>query len=133
MAKKKQEDPPKGAPAWMNTFSDLMNLSIQHGPCLMLSDILCLYNKGSIFCPVSNRSHHIAGSYIQTKYVIHMLLSSALPLSVSVFLPMSRYYLLPPGSVCGIPPHSAGWQKSGPHVHRNTLLMPSDELSGFLL
>lgn len=24
--KKKQEDPPKGAPAWMNTFSDLMNL-----------------------------------------------------------------------------------------------------------
>ena len=25
-AKKKQEDPPKGAPAWMNTFSDLMNL-----------------------------------------------------------------------------------------------------------
>ena len=26
MAKKKQEDPPKGAPAWMNTFSDLMNL-----------------------------------------------------------------------------------------------------------
>ena len=22
MAKKKQEDPPKGAPAWMNTFSD---------------------------------------------------------------------------------------------------------------
>lgn len=26
MAKKKQEDPPKGAPAWMATFSDLMNL-----------------------------------------------------------------------------------------------------------
>ena len=26
MAKKKQEDPPKGAPAWMSTFSDLMNL-----------------------------------------------------------------------------------------------------------
>lgn len=26
MAKKKQEDPPKGAQAWMNTFSDLMNL-----------------------------------------------------------------------------------------------------------
>lgn len=26
MAKKKQEDAPKGSPAWMNTFSDLMNL-----------------------------------------------------------------------------------------------------------
>ncbi len=26
MARKKQEDPPKGSPAWMATFSDLMNL-----------------------------------------------------------------------------------------------------------
>ena len=26
MARKKKEDPPKGSPAWMNTFSDLMNL-----------------------------------------------------------------------------------------------------------
>ena len=26
MAKKRQDDPPKGSPAWMNTFSDLMNL-----------------------------------------------------------------------------------------------------------
>ena len=26
MAKKKQEDPPAGSPAWMATFSDLMNL-----------------------------------------------------------------------------------------------------------
>ena len=26
MARKKQEDPPKGSPAWMSTFSDLMNL-----------------------------------------------------------------------------------------------------------
>lgn len=26
MAKKRQEDPPKGSPAWMATFSDLMNL-----------------------------------------------------------------------------------------------------------
>ncbi len=26
MAKKRAEDPPKGSPAWMNTFSDLMNL-----------------------------------------------------------------------------------------------------------
>lgn len=26
MAKKKQEEPPKGSPAWMSTFSDLMNL-----------------------------------------------------------------------------------------------------------
>ncbi len=26
MAKKKQDDPPKGSPAWMSTFSDLMNL-----------------------------------------------------------------------------------------------------------
>lgn len=26
MAKKRQEDPPKGSPAWMTTFSDLMNL-----------------------------------------------------------------------------------------------------------
>lgn len=26
MAKKRQEDPPKGTPAWMNTFADLMNL-----------------------------------------------------------------------------------------------------------
>lgn len=26
LAKKKQEDPPKGSPAWMSTFSDLMNL-----------------------------------------------------------------------------------------------------------
>lgn len=26
MAKRKQEDPPKGAAPWMNTFSDLMNL-----------------------------------------------------------------------------------------------------------
>lgn len=26
MAKPKQEDPPKGSPAWMSTFSDLMNL-----------------------------------------------------------------------------------------------------------
>ncbi len=26
MARKKQDDPPKGSPAWMNTFSDLMNL-----------------------------------------------------------------------------------------------------------
>jgi len=26
MAKKKQEDPPKGSPAWMATFSDLMNI-----------------------------------------------------------------------------------------------------------
>lgn len=26
MAKKKQEDPPKGTPLWMNTFADLMNL-----------------------------------------------------------------------------------------------------------
>ncbi len=26
MARKKQEEPPKGSPAWMATFSDLMNL-----------------------------------------------------------------------------------------------------------
>ena len=26
MAKKRPEDPPKGSPAWMSTFSDLMNL-----------------------------------------------------------------------------------------------------------
>ena len=26
MAKKRQEEPPKGSPAWMATFSDLMNL-----------------------------------------------------------------------------------------------------------
>lgn len=26
MAKKREEDPPKGSPAWMSTFSDLMNL-----------------------------------------------------------------------------------------------------------
>ncbi len=26
MAKRRQEDPPKGSPAWMSTFSDLMNL-----------------------------------------------------------------------------------------------------------
>ena len=26
MAKRAPEDPPKGSPAWMNTFSDLMNL-----------------------------------------------------------------------------------------------------------
>ena len=26
MAKKRQEDPPQGSPAWMATFSDLMNL-----------------------------------------------------------------------------------------------------------
>ena len=26
MAKKRPEDPPKGAPAWQSTFSDLMNL-----------------------------------------------------------------------------------------------------------
>ncbi len=26
MARKRQEDPPKGSPAWMSTFSDLMNL-----------------------------------------------------------------------------------------------------------
>lgn len=26
MAKKKQDDPPKGSPAWMSTFSDMMNL-----------------------------------------------------------------------------------------------------------
>ena len=26
MAKRKPEDPPKGAPAWQSTFSDLMNL-----------------------------------------------------------------------------------------------------------
>lgn len=26
MAKRRQDDPPKGSPAWMNTFSDLMNL-----------------------------------------------------------------------------------------------------------
>ena len=26
MAKKKPEDPPQGSPAWMATFSDLMNL-----------------------------------------------------------------------------------------------------------
>lgn len=26
MAKQRKEDPPKGSPAWMNTFSDLMNL-----------------------------------------------------------------------------------------------------------
>ena len=26
MPKKRQEDPPKGSPAWMSTFSDLMNL-----------------------------------------------------------------------------------------------------------
>ncbi|WP_310604354.1 flagellar motor protein MotB [Anaerosporobacter sp.] len=26
MARKRQDDPPKGSPAWMNTFSDLMNL-----------------------------------------------------------------------------------------------------------
>ena len=26
MAKKRQDDPPKGAPAWQATFSDLMNL-----------------------------------------------------------------------------------------------------------
>ncbi|MCR4892309.1 MAG: flagellar motor protein MotB [Lachnospiraceae bacterium] len=28
MAKKKQEDPPQGSPAWMATFSDLMNLLV---------------------------------------------------------------------------------------------------------
>jgi chemotaxis protein MotB len=26
MARQKKEDPPKGAPAWQSTFSDLMNL-----------------------------------------------------------------------------------------------------------
>lgn len=26
MAKRRPEDPPKGAPAWQSTFSDLMNL-----------------------------------------------------------------------------------------------------------
>ena len=26
MARRREEEPPKGSPAWMNTFSDLMNL-----------------------------------------------------------------------------------------------------------
>ena len=28
MAKRKPEEPPKGSPAWMATFSDLMNLTL---------------------------------------------------------------------------------------------------------
>lgn len=33
MAKRKQEDPPKGAAPWMNTFSDLMNLLLCFSFC----------------------------------------------------------------------------------------------------
>ena len=31
MAKRKPEDPPAGSPAWMSTFSDLMNLLFSKG------------------------------------------------------------------------------------------------------
>ena len=31
MAKRKPEDPPAGSPAWMATFSDLMNLLFSKG------------------------------------------------------------------------------------------------------
>ena len=30
MAKRKPEDPPAGSPAWMSTFSDLMNVLLCH-------------------------------------------------------------------------------------------------------
>lgn len=40
MAKKRQEDPPKGSPAWMATFSDLMNL--------LLCFFVLLYSMSSV-------------------------------------------------------------------------------------
>ncbi len=40
MAVKRKEDPPKGSPAWMNTFSDLMNL--------LLCFFVLLYSMSSI-------------------------------------------------------------------------------------
>ena len=40
MARKRQEDPPAGAPAWMSTFSDLMNL--------LLCFFVLLYSMSSV-------------------------------------------------------------------------------------
>lgn len=40
MAKKRQEEPPKGSPAWMTTFSDLMNL--------LLCFFVLLYSMSSV-------------------------------------------------------------------------------------
>ena len=40
MAKKRQEDPPKGSPAWMATFSDMMNL--------LLCFFVLLYSMSSV-------------------------------------------------------------------------------------
>ncbi|MBR3307294.1 MAG: flagellar motor protein MotB [Lachnospiraceae bacterium] len=55
MAKKKQEDPPAGAPAWMATFSDLMNL--------LLCFFVLLFSMSSID---EKRWEEVAASFTAT-------------------------------------------------------------------
>ena len=51
--------------------SNIMNLSIQHCTCLMLSDVLSNYDKFILFCTISNCTHNITGTNIESKYIVH--------------------------------------------------------------
>ena len=55
MAKKKQEDPPAGSPAWMATFSDLMNL--------LLCFFVLLFSMSSVD---EKKWEEVAASFSQT-------------------------------------------------------------------
>ena len=55
MGKKKQEDPPAGSPAWMATFSDLMNL--------LLCFFVLLFSMSSID---EKRWEEVAASFTAT-------------------------------------------------------------------
>ncbi len=55
MAKKREEEPPKGSPAWMNTFSDLMNL--------LLCFFVLLFSMSSVD---AQKFELIAASFSQT-------------------------------------------------------------------
>ena len=60
MAKKRQEDPPAGSPAWMATFSDLMNL--------LLCFFVLLFSMSTVD---AQKFEIIAASFSQTFSVFH--------------------------------------------------------------
>lgn len=60
MAKKRQEDPPAGSPAWMTTFSDLMNL--------LLCFFVLLFSMSTVD---AQKFEIIAASFSQTFSVFH--------------------------------------------------------------
>lgn len=55
MARKKKEDPPKGSPAWMSTFSDLMNL--------LLCFFVLLFSMSTVD---AKKFDEVAASFAQT-------------------------------------------------------------------